>query len=77
MRRHRAYSLPGSAESFVTQEFDHIDMNKQNIRHPIGTRAPRANEIAEGQIVFALESGALRLYTKYKGDLYYIVMTKV
>lgn len=69
-RRYITYGLPGRADSLVSDEFENLETNKQDIKHKIFTRVPLLKEIAEGQLVLALVSGALKTYTRVRGTLY-------
>lgn len=74
---HGTYGLPGISEALIEQELENLDITKQDIKHKIYTEAPKLRDLAEGQLVLALVSSTLRLYTKRTGKLWYVNFTIV
>ncbi len=74
-RTQHAYALDGDAETRIIYEFENLYSTKQEVEHRVLTRAPLAKDLAAGELLLALVSGEFRLYTKYQGQLYYLVWT--
>lgn len=59
----------------VAYEFENVYVKKQDKMHKVFDRAPVVSEVAEGEIVFANESGTIKMYTRIGSALYSVTLS--
>jgi hypothetical protein len=60
---------------YINENFKELYQIKQDKAHRIVNGMPKITEIAEGEIVFAVVNGTVKLFTKIKGKLYNVSLT--
>ena len=70
-----ADKLPAKTEGLLQQKVRELTRQGQRVNHTKFTRAPLAQEVPDGGIVFARISGATFLYTKFGEQLSRVAFT--